>query len=190
MIITVEGLPGCRKDEIFKALEQIGIHIHSTKSGIRAGLTGFSDEIQRFINLDEMITSDLVENYTGSAKRLIWVDGMYSMRHVYANCLKHDKLISEQEYNLIDKLHKRLFNEPNIIIYLFGTFDSNFNRASESGLKYTEEEFKQLHYQYEWVFDTNNCHIPIYKVSIEDDLESIIGNIKAISTYLAEDRVV
>jgi thymidylate kinase len=143
----------------------------------------FTYETHRLLGLDELINTDLVENYNGNPDRQIIVDGMYSSRHVYANYLKHQEWITDREFTILDKLYKRLFTEPKVIIYLFGTFDNNFQRMSGGSggdNKYTEEEFKKLHYQFEWVFDTNNCQIPIYKVSVEDDLESIVGNIREI----------
>jgi hypothetical protein len=223
MIISIEGLPGCKKDEIFQALkktgrydgdktgrydgektgrydgektgrydgEKTGIHIHSmrhvspdleqkfTSDPIKWSLTYQS---HKMLGIDELINHDLVTNYTGNPRRQVIVDDLYSMRHVYVNYLRRQDLITEPEFDILDKLYKRLFVEPKVIIYLFGTFDSNYKRMlSESGeLKYTKEEFKKLQYQFEWIYDTNNCHIPIYKISVEDSIESIVNNIREI----------
>ena len=197
MIISFEGLPGCRKDEIFKALHNLGIHVNSTRHSdadfdqtfvITPTRWAFTYETNRLLGLDELINTDLVENYNGLvADRHIIVDGLYSLRHVYANYIKHQNWITEREFNILDKMYKRLFTEPKILIYLFGNFDNNYQRTLVSGeYKFSKEEFKKLHYQYEWVFDTNNCQIPIYKVSVEDDLESIVGNIREILQNLQQ----
>ena len=192
MIISIEGLPGCKKDEIFKALHNLtGLNIHSMRHATADLESKFTSDPVRWslayqthkmLGMDEMINHDLVENYTGNPKRQVIVDDLYSMRHVYVNFLRRQDMISEAEFVMLDKLYKRLFVEPKVIIYLFGTFDNNYKRMlSESGEpKYNKDDFKKLQYQFEWIYDTNNCQIPIYKVSIEDSTESIVNNIRVI----------
>tara|TARA_R100001163_G_C5068402_1_gene208660 strand:- start:11298 stop:12113 length:816 start_codon:yes stop_codon:yes gene_type:complete len=117
----------------------------------------------------------------------IMTDSSYSLRNVYIDYLKHCGWINEEEYSIFDRIYRSTYKVPQVMIYFFGSFENCYRRMLEEAKTdpenqyvYSEEEFKKLHYQYEWIFDTNNCQIPIYKVSVEDDIDSIIGNIKEI----------
>ena len=44
----------------------------------------------------------------------------------------------------------------------------------------------QLHAKQEWVFSTLNCDIPIFKVSANDDVETIVNKIVLILDIIRE----
>ena len=189
MIISIEGLPGCRKREIYSRIEhelQVRVirmseqdrefHKRFLENPSKLGLVY---EINRLLGICEQL--DIAED------QLVIVDSIFSLRNVYIYYLRDHGWLTDEEVATFERLYHRIMHIPKVMIYLFGSFEKSFERMrsevkleQDEQYEYDEEEFKKLHYQFEWVFDTNNCEIPIYKVSVEDDIDSIIRNFREI----------
>lgn len=93
--------------------------------------------------------------------------------------LLNREIILEDDLSLIsdDDLQVEELTQEDLLI------NEKFSHSEEDLLSesyrydYSKEEFKKLHYQFEWVFDNNNCRIPIFKVNIDDDLDVILNNL-------------
>lgn len=190
MRISFEGLPGTKKDLIFEKLEDEGFKIKSSNETEWHYLF-LSDskkfalpyELNRLINFHYHHDDDSTPLY----------DSLYALKKVYVEYLIHQNIMCKYEYDLFMKYYRLLNVKPDVIIYLYGTFEKSFKMTQESARKkgeylYSEEEFKQLYYKYECVFDNNNCSIPIYKINIEDDLDMIMASVKEILAKCRERR--
>lgn len=181
MKISFEGLPGTKKDQIFKILSDKGLVIKSSEDDEWYHL--FLSDPKKFAlpyELNRLINF----NYLHEEESPLY-DSLYALKKVYVDYLLHQNILTKYEYDLFMKYYRLLNVKPDIIIYFYGTFENSFQTATESakrkgGHVYSEEEFKQLYYKYEWVFDNNNCSIPIYKVNIEDELDVILNNVNDI----------
>jgi len=177
-MISIEGLPGCRKDEIYQALKEkhsLDVNRSDTKEWQELLVSNPEKWILAY-QMNRLIT--LNYQYSGSGSLY---DSMYSIKKVYVEYLLRQNTLTTQEYDVFMRYYNLMFKAPDVIIYFFGTFENTYRRMLEKSgsnhVSYSEEEFKQLHYQYEWVYDNNNCRIPIYKVNIDDKLDNILRNV-------------
>ena len=183
MKISFEGLPGTQKDQIFQILtEQHGQLIKNSDNLEWYNLFlsdpkkwALSYELNRLINFHYLHDNTESNLY----------DSLYALKKVYVDYLLHQNIMTKHEYDTFMKYYRLLYTKPDVIIYFYGTFEKSFETSQESAKKkggyvYSEEEFKQLYYKYEWVFDNNNCSIPIYKVNVEDDINMILANVNEI----------
>lgn len=120
---------------------------------------------------------------------LILVDSLYSLKHVYQEYLLKRKWISEAENQVFLMAEQDLIAQPDIIIYFYGTFDNTYQRMKDNGNRFSLDEFKDLHYHFEWTYDLNNCQIPIYKVNVDDSLPNIVRNVKAILDKISQRAI-
>jgi len=165
----------------------------------------YSDEITDLNNLDEddilnespekktfssnnllITTTTTVVNKPTKTKKILY-DSLYSLKKVYIEFLLHQGWLNKAEYDIFMKYYYLLYTPPDVIIYFYGTFENVFNRMKQMShnnqlviYNYSEEEFKRLHYSFEWAFNNNNCRIPIFKINVDDDLDVILNNIHAV----------
>lgn len=160
------------------------------------------DDINTDGHIEPIIISEKIPlvNTVSRSKKILY-DSLYSLKKVYVEFLTHQGWMNKYEYDTFMKFYYLLYTPPDVIIYFYGTFENAFNRMKQMSQQpiisssendniqndnqlirynYSEEEFKKLHYQYEWVFDNNNCKIPIFKINVDDDLNVILNNIQAV----------
>lgn len=186
MIISFDGLPGCNKKQIYKAIEKkLGKKVFLTRPDSKLHQEFIKNPAQNSFIYETNRLLSFTEKYQQS--QTILVDSLYSLKNIYVDYLKHKEYLTDLEYSTFNRIYKQLYQEPQVIIYLFGTFENTYDRMKTNVEKdrsnkydYSEDEFKKLHYQFEWIFDINNCQIPIYKVSVEDNIDSIVRNIEEI----------
>ena len=184
MKITFEGLPGTRKDEIFLWLKknmEINIPIQNNIEWDQLYLTDQSKYALGYY-FDKLINLYYQFENQDSSK---FFNSIYAFKKVYLEILLHHNTITQYEYDLFMKYYRLMYQKPDIIIYFFGTFENSYQRALENAQQnkthiYSQEEFKQLYYQYESVFDNDNCNIPIFKVNIDDSFKYVTQNLKEI----------
>jgi len=189
MIISFDGLPGCIKHQIYAAVqEKSGKQIFLTRTDPNLHQAFIRNPKEHSFMYETNRLLSFSERYAeSSGSKPLLIDSLYSLKNIYIDYLKHKEYLTDLEYSTFNRLYTQLYQEPQVIIYLFGTFENTYRRMKESvehdrlnEYDYSEDEFKKLHYQFEWIYDINNCQIPIYKVSVEDDLDSIVRNIEEI----------
>lgn len=227
MIISIEGLPGCKKNAICKYFaDQFNIKIncnmdtefhnkflqdpHKFVSAYEIDkLIKINDQHNQinvyyyklFNNIYELCTLNNVnpeiavpdlcvnpnDNSTSTKwKNLFLFNTTHAFYHVYIQHIYQNlKILSDTDYEIIGKLYKLLYKEPDYIIYLYGNKHTNYNRYVKNAFKpMSLIEYDQLEYLYEWVFDSINCHIPIYKVNIDDPFDTVTNNLSIILNKL------
>lgn len=180
--ISIEGLPGTKKQLILSALRnKLNKQIHPSydPEWHQTFLSdpekyAFSYELNRLITLHHQYDDEVP-----------LFESAHAMKKVYIDFFLQKGYINQKEYEVFMKYYNELYQQPDIIIYFYGTFEPIFEASKQNALTnslhlYNQDDFKTLYYKYEWVFDTNNCLIPIYKVSIDDDLDQIIRNLEEI----------
>ena len=154
------------------------------------------DDIKKIDNEHNNRTT--VTNTSIIKPKKVLYDSLYSIKKVYVEFMLYKKWMNKYEYDTFMKFYYLIYTPPDVIIYFYGTFENAFNRMKQMTYQtkktdnqliryeYSEEEFKKLHYQYEWVFDNNNCRIPIFKINVDDDLTIILNNIEAVLKKIDE----
>lgn len=181
-IISIEGLPGTKKQLILSALRnklKKAIHPSFDPEWHQNFLANpnkfaFSYELNRLITLHHQY-EDTIPIF----------ESAHALKKVYVDFFVQKGYIDQKEYEVFMKYYHELYQQPDVIIYFYGTFEPVYENSKQNALTnslhlYSENDFKALYYRYEWVFDTNNCLIPIFKVNIDDDLEMILRNIEEI----------
>jgi thymidylate kinase len=191
MIISFEGLPGTYKTELYSALDK-GYHIKIKRYCDIAADNLFQSDPAKYsltYELDRLKTIYKMFNEntdTNSSNNIItrnngcYYDGLYALREVYVNSLKQRDFLDKYQMEVFQGYHELLMKKPDYIIYLYGNLDTSYKRAianTDNKVFSDFDDYKTLHYQYEWVFDITNCKIPMYKVTIEDDQDVVLENI-------------
>ena len=177
-------MPGCRKGEIIKCLkDKFNLETNTTDdpewdhlfiSDPKKNALGY--ELNKLINF----------NYSYESGNKLY-DSLYALKKIYVEYLSHQGTMGKNDYDIFMKYYRLIYQQPDVIIYFYGTYENTFKRMNDTAdklktdrHKYTNDEFNKLHFLYEWVFDNNNCRIPIFKVSVDDELPAILTNIKSI----------
>lgn len=219
MIISIEGLPGCKKSTICEYFAnkfniKINCNMDSefhTKFIADPHKYASSYEIDKLIrindqhnkinvyyyklfnniyelctlnnNANEMCVNSDDTSVSTKWKNLFLFNTTHAFFHVYVQHIHQNlKILSDTDYEVISKLYNLLYKEPDYIIYLYGDKDSNYARNSKDAISLVE--YNQLEYLYEWVFDSSNCRIPIFKVNIDDTFDNVINNLSIILNKL------
>ncbi len=179
MLISFDGLPGSQKKLIYLALEKHNVRVKCqddeiTHTLFQSDLDKYSlaYEFDRLYKLNQQLLGD------NKNEVIHCYDSFHSLREIYVELLYQKKHLDIYQMEVFQRYHDiLLLKKPDYIIYFFGMLDNTFKRTEKGGLINSFDDYKMLHYQYEWVFDITNCKIPMFKVSIEDDLENIVSNI-------------
>jgi Deoxynucleoside kinase len=173
MIISFEGLPSSRKAEIYDILyTKYGINVKRYKNdelykSYRTDIKKYVETYQ-YDRLQQLIIQYEMEGHI--------YNSLHSNGEVYLYLLQYQNIIDKVQADVLSRFYKLFYKPPTYIIYLYGDLEKCFNRMEKQD-KIPLDEYKTLHYQYEWVFDITNCKIPVYKVNIDDTLDMIITNI-------------
>jgi hypothetical protein len=216
MIVSIEGLPGCRKTEIFKHFkDKFGIEVLSNFNPKLhqlylkdPGKYALSYELDRLIKIYEQHTkaeisiseeeevesddtSEPAEKSTSTELTERWphlqlFNTLHAYCEVYLHHLHHNSVMSKHDLEIVRKLHRLLYQPPDFVIYLYGNLSTCYERSQKEQHVHKFDEYKSLQYQYEWVFDVNNCRIPLFKVNVDDDFDKIMQNLCVILDKLNE----
>jgi len=186
VMISIEGLPGTKKQLILSALtSKLDLKIHPSFDPewhqlfvSNPSKYALSYELNRLITLHHQYED----------KTQIF-ESAHALKKVYVDFFMQKGYLDQKEYELFMKYYHELYQQPEIIIYFYGTYEPIFENSQNNAVInnltiYSPEDFKALYYKYEWVFDINNCFIPIYKVNIDDSLDHIVNNIEIIFDHI------
>ena len=159
MKISLEGLPGCKKDLIYHILkEEHGYNVLTSQNPEMFELFisnpdryALSFEIDQLLrtesNLRQAVNETNESNNTPdvAGKQLIMYDSLHSLKEVYLEHLMNKKILNGHEVEIFHRLHHLLYSPPDAIIYFYGDLDKCYERSKSGAKKYTYEEFKNLY---------------------------------------------
>lgn len=194
MKISFEGLPGTRKNEILNILQEK----HSLKiirENNQEWFDYFNEDRQNNCLAYQLYKLIFYHDQLKQESNSLF-SSLCSLRHVYLDYFFKHEYLNQKQYELLVEYYNTFYTEPDYIIYFYGTYENTQARlmAKNSPQLDTtsmdkEDQFKQLYYHYEWQFDNNNCHVPIFKVNIDDDMENIIRNIVHILEKIENQQI-
>lgn len=208
MIISFEGLPGCRKTELFNELIKYGINVKkkgdgsldgnnaklksggSSSSNNSSSSSGSSNGVGSINYLNDEI-GRLMKIFKSYKDKGEYYSSTYSLKEVYVNHLYENKFITVDEFEAFNTIYNDLYVKPDYIIYLYGDINDGFVRYSnkkrnKKNFIKTMDDYVKLYRRFEWVFDMNNNKIPIFKVCVDDTIQSILSNVLSILTIINE----
>lgn len=179
MIISLEGLPGCRQDEICQQLKLKDIEVKKcTPKSIENG-NGFCYQ------LDWLSRYALQQDDSFSVH-----ESIYAYKELYPTFSAHKNWyhLTDYEGEIFSRYCDLHYRSPDVIIYLYGNLEKCYERTTPLEQQYSFEDFKELYYQFEWTFDVTTCKVPMYKINVEDDIENVVLNIAEIFSKIKENK--
>lgn len=206
MRVSIEGLPGSGKTELLKLLkitnDSINVHLDDSQDpwlnlinkDQSKYILGYN--INRLIKQSDGYNLECVKesknsSFGGINEINLYENSPYTMQHVASSIMLKNSSIHQEEFKLQEKLINTLGWYPDYIIYLdcpaAVCFERIKQRSSEN-VKTSIAQLKEMFEQYEWVLDSANCDIPVYRINANDDIASIVFSASHVLNKLSKLR--
>lgn len=214
MRVSIEGLPGSGKTALLKLLKttnnNIIIHIDDDSQDPWSNLINKdSTKYNLGYNINKLLKqsnsgSDTKEDKAGKYNEInnsfastrceeinLYENSPYTMQHVASSIMLKNSHIHQEEFKLQEKLINTLGWYPDYIIYLDCSPEvclQRLQRRSPNHNKISATKLGEMFDQYEWVLDSVNCDIPVFRINANDDIASILFSVSHILNKLNRSR--